>query len=279
MATYTTNYNLDKYEGTDSPNLTDQYNSAMDKIDAQMMTNAQSAQTAQTAAGNAQTTAQAAQTAAATAQSAATAASTAAGEAQTAAINAQSAADNAASQAATKAPISHASSALTYGGGTATNYGHVMLRDTVTGGEGAANSTAATPAAVNAALATLKQWDNLATPQGSLAGNSTGTYNAYIRNNSALGLINITISFTVTTSPATTRSQTTVYTLDEQYHPTQTITLATGVFAAGDLTNLLEWDISVDTDGSVKFTFYNRNQINSGVGGTLTALMIYGLSS
>ena len=36
MATYTTNYNLDKYEGADSPNLTDQYNSAMDKIDAQM---------------------------------------------------------------------------------------------------------------------------------------------------------------------------------------------------------------------------------------------------
>lgn len=152
MATYTTNYNLDKYEGTDSPNLTDQYNSAMDKIDAQMMTNAQSAQTAQTAAGNAQTTAQAAQAAAATAQSAATAASTAAGEAQTAATNAQSAADNAASQAAAKAPISHASSALTYGGGTSTNYGHVKLVDTVAGGEGAANSVAATPAAVNAAL-------------------------------------------------------------------------------------------------------------------------------
>lgn len=34
MATYTTNYNLDKYEGTDRPNLRDQYNAAMDKIDA-----------------------------------------------------------------------------------------------------------------------------------------------------------------------------------------------------------------------------------------------------
>lgn len=34
MATYTTNYNLDKYEGADRPNLRDQYNSAMDKIDA-----------------------------------------------------------------------------------------------------------------------------------------------------------------------------------------------------------------------------------------------------
>lgn len=37
MATdYTPNYNLDLYAGTDKPNLRDQYNSAMGKIDAQM---------------------------------------------------------------------------------------------------------------------------------------------------------------------------------------------------------------------------------------------------
>lgn len=36
MATYTTHYQLDKYEGTDRPNLRDQYNSAMDKIDAEL---------------------------------------------------------------------------------------------------------------------------------------------------------------------------------------------------------------------------------------------------
>ena len=41
MATYTTNYNLDKYEGTDRPNLRDQYNSAMDKIDAALYTEQQ----------------------------------------------------------------------------------------------------------------------------------------------------------------------------------------------------------------------------------------------
>lgn len=34
---YTPNYNLDKYIGTDKPNLRDQYNSAMDKIDAQFV--------------------------------------------------------------------------------------------------------------------------------------------------------------------------------------------------------------------------------------------------
>lgn len=32
-SSYTTNYNLDKYVGTDKPNLRDQYNAAMDKID------------------------------------------------------------------------------------------------------------------------------------------------------------------------------------------------------------------------------------------------------
>ena len=34
---YTPNYNLDKYVSTDKPNLRDQYNSAMDKIDAQFV--------------------------------------------------------------------------------------------------------------------------------------------------------------------------------------------------------------------------------------------------
>lgn len=34
MSSYTTNYSLEKYEGSDKPNLTDQYNAAMDKIDA-----------------------------------------------------------------------------------------------------------------------------------------------------------------------------------------------------------------------------------------------------
>lgn len=36
MTIFTPNYNLDKYEGTDKPNLRDQYNSAMDKIDTEL---------------------------------------------------------------------------------------------------------------------------------------------------------------------------------------------------------------------------------------------------
>ena len=42
MATYTTHFNLDKYEGSDRPNLRDQYNAAMDKIDGQLYSEAQS---------------------------------------------------------------------------------------------------------------------------------------------------------------------------------------------------------------------------------------------
>lgn len=36
MSTYTQYYSLDKYEDTDRPNLRDQYNAAMDKIDTQL---------------------------------------------------------------------------------------------------------------------------------------------------------------------------------------------------------------------------------------------------
>ena len=38
MAEYTTNYRLDKYSSTDKPNLRDQYNSAMEKIDTALKT-------------------------------------------------------------------------------------------------------------------------------------------------------------------------------------------------------------------------------------------------
>lgn len=133
MATYTTNYNLDKYEGTDSPNLTDQYNGAMDKIDAQMLTNAQSAQTAQTAAANAMSTAQTAQTAATNAMSTAQEAGTAASAAASAAEAAQSTASSAVSGLNTKAPTNHASPNTTYGIASPSNYGHTKLYNETSG--------------------------------------------------------------------------------------------------------------------------------------------------
>ena len=263
MATYTTNYNLDKYEGTDSPNLTDQYNSAMDKIDAQMMTNARSAQTAQTAAGNAQTAAQAAQTAAATAQSTATAASTAAGEAQTAATNAQSAADNAASQAASKAPISHASPALTYGGGTSANYGHVKLVDTVAGGEGAANSVAATPAAVNAAL------NAQLISKGDVAGITGYRYTLTKAGNVCVfSLVKTTSSDAFTVSiPA---GETDICTIPEQYRPSGTFYMSQIIDIKSGVTTAA---LIIDSTGRARINNLGGSKLDT----SLTAQIVWTL--
>lgn len=52
----------------------------------------------------------------------------------------------------TKAPINHADSFGTYGVGTETNYGHVKLTDVATAGLQIGSGTAATPAAVAAAV-------------------------------------------------------------------------------------------------------------------------------
>ena len=57
---YTTHYNLDKYAGDDKPNLRDQYNAAMDKVDAQMYNNNGLAGTALNSANAALTSAKAA---------------------------------------------------------------------------------------------------------------------------------------------------------------------------------------------------------------------------
>lgn len=94
MATYTQFYNLDKYEGTDRPNLRDQYNAAMDKIDSQLHTQAGNIASAATAA---QTAAQAA----ATADSKATTAAADASTADSKATSAQATASTADSKATT----------------------------------------------------------------------------------------------------------------------------------------------------------------------------------
>ena len=70
--------------------------------------------------------------------------------AQTAA-DAQSAAEAAQAAVGGKAPTNHASTATTYGVGTAANYGHVKLSASTNSNLGASGGTAATPAAVKAA--------------------------------------------------------------------------------------------------------------------------------
>ena len=105
----TPNYNLPTYESSDKPNLRDQYNGAMNKIDTELLKQAGDITTAQTAATNAATAAATAKTTADNAASAAAvaqttankgvsdaaAASTAAGNAQATANTAKTTADNA----------------------------------------------------------------------------------------------------------------------------------------------------------------------------------------
>ena len=81
----------------------------------------------------------------------ATAAYEAAQTAEDHAAAAVSAAQGAQTEAAGKAPTAHASSAATYGAGTAASYGHVKLSDATGSTLGASGGTAATPAAVKAA--------------------------------------------------------------------------------------------------------------------------------
>lgn len=81
MSTYTTYYDLEKYESSDRPNLRDQYNSSMDKIDAELHTQAGNIASASATVGLLQTTVAEHTTQIATAQSTATSAASVASSA------------------------------------------------------------------------------------------------------------------------------------------------------------------------------------------------------
>lgn len=179
MATeYTTHYNLDLYTDTDKPNLRDQYNGAMNKIDSQLNTFSNNLVIVTDAANQAKEQAKAASdSAAANAQSISTLQNTTSGidtaykAADISITNAYKAADTKLSsditdayKAAdtklssdttaalnTKAPVSHASADTTYGAGDATHYGHVKLYNAV----GSNADGAITPAAVQSAMSNI----------------------------------------------------------------------------------------------------------------------------
>lgn len=116
------------------------------------------ASAASTAAEQAQSAASSAASAAASAQTAAEAASSKADSAQSTAESAQTTAGSAATAAETaqttaegKAPISHASSATTYGEGTSSAYGHLKLSASTKSTSGTSGGIAATPSAVKSA--------------------------------------------------------------------------------------------------------------------------------
>ena len=183
MATeYTPNYNLDLYASADKPNLRDQYNAAMGKVDAQMkktaddVTNANAnvlamqsqvsknkediaalestVEThgvqitgAQKTANDALSLAQTNETDIAGTQADVTALTGRVSAVEGVASKNKADISTLNANVSQKAPTDHASSTTLYGQGTATEYGHVKVTDS--GNASAATGTAASPQMVS----------------------------------------------------------------------------------------------------------------------------------
>lgn len=127
---YTPNYNLDLYASNDKPNLRDQYNAAMGKVDTAIMGNANAISATNTAVTNLTTRV----------------------------INDEKDItglrddlDQLETTVGGKAPTMHAVTANTYGQGDAANFGHVKLSDAINATSDATSGTSATPKAVKSA--------------------------------------------------------------------------------------------------------------------------------
>lgn len=190
MATeYTPNYNLDLYASADKPNLRDQYNAAMGKIDTQMkksaddvtnananvltlqtqMTEAQkdisalesTVETHGTQITDVQKTADDALSLAKTnesdiadTQADVTSLTGRVTEVEGDITEAQNDIDGLQTAVNEKAPINHASTANTYGQGSSTNFGHLKVTDS--GNAAASSGTAASPKMVADQINALK---------------------------------------------------------------------------------------------------------------------------
>lgn len=190
MATeYTPNYNLDLYASADKPNLRDQYNAAMGKIDTQMkksadnvtnananvltlqtqMTEAQKGISAlestvethgtqitdvQKTANDALSLAKTNESGIADTRSDVTSLTGRVTAAEGDITEAQNDIDGLQTAVNGKAPINHASTANTYGQGSSTNFGHLKVADS--GSEAASSGTAASPKMVADQINELK---------------------------------------------------------------------------------------------------------------------------
>lgn len=188
-AEYTPNYNLDLYASTDKPNLRDQYNAAMGKIDTQMKNSADDVTNANANVLTLQTQMTEAQKDISALESTVETHGTQITDVQKTADDALSLAktnesDIADTQADVtsltgrvtevegditeaqndinglqtavneKAPINHASTANTYGQGSSTNFGHLKVTDS--GNAAASSGTAASPKMVADQINALK---------------------------------------------------------------------------------------------------------------------------
>lgn len=253
MATeYTTNYNLDLYASADKPNLRDQYNAAMGKIDTQMKKSADDVTNANANVLTLQTQMTEAQKDIAELESTVD-------EHGTQITAVQKTADDALSRAQTnesdiadaqadvtsltgrvtaaegdidglqtavdgKAPTDHASTANTYGQGSSTNFGHLKVADS--GSAAASSGTAASPKMVTDQINALK---SALAPEPLIAAKTvnysdgitgSGTFSVY--SNSITKVVSVQLDNTsLTTSGSGEWINTTLGTVPEGYRPTR----------------------------------------------------------
>lgn len=253
MATeYTPNYNLDLYASADKPNLRDQYNAAMGKIDTQMKKSADDVTNANANVLTLQTQMTEAQKDIAELESTVD-------EHGTQITAVQKTADDALSRAQTnesdiadaqadvtsltgrvtaaegdidglqtavggKAPTDHASTANTYGQGSSTNFGHLKVVDN--GAAAASTGTAASPKMVADQINALK---TAIAPTALIAAKNvtygdgisgSGTFSIY--GNSITKVVSVQLDNTsLSTSGSGGWKTTTLGTVPDEYRPTR----------------------------------------------------------
>lgn len=253
MATeYTPNYNLDLYASADKPNLRDQYNAAMGKIDTQMKKSADDVTNANANVLTLQTQMTEAQKGISALESTVETHGTQITDVQKTANDALSlaktnesgiadtqsdvtsltgrvtAAEGDITEAQTavngKAPINHASTANTYGQGSSTNFGHLKVADD--GAAAASTGTAASPKMVTDQINALKT--AIAPTALTAAKNVTygdgisgsGTFSIY--GNSITKVVSVQLDNTsLSTSGSGGWKSTTLGTVPDEYRPTR----------------------------------------------------------
>lgn len=289
MATeYTPNYNLDLYASADKPNLRDQYNAAMGKIDTQMKKSADDVTNANANVLTLQTQMTEAQKDIAELESTVD-------EHGTQITAVQKTADDALSRAQTnesdiadaqadvksltgrvtaaegdinglqtavdgKAPTDHASTANTYGQGSSTNFGHLKVADS--GSAAASSGTAASPKMVtdqiNALNSALAPKPLIAAKTVNYSGgiSGSGTFSVYA--NSITKVVSVQLDNTsLTTSGSGKWINTTLGTVPEGYRPTRLMSQSCfsgwgilHVYASGEV-KLSVWDSQEHSAGTV----------------------------
>lgn len=289
MATeYTPNYNLDLYASADKPNLRDQYNAAMGKIDTQMkksaddVTNANAnVLTLQTQMTEAQKDISALESTVETHGTRITAVQKTAGDALSRAQTnerdiaetqadvtsltgrvtaAEGNIDGLQTAVGGKAPTNHASTANTYGQGSSTNFGHLKVADS--GSAAASSGTAASPKMVTDQINALK---SALAPTALIAAKTvnysngisgSGTFSVYA--NSITKVVSVQLDNTsLSTSGSGDWINTTLATVPEGYRPTRLMSQSCfsgwailHVYTSGEV-KLSVWDSQAHSAGTV----------------------------